>query len=99
MKCRIVALTTLLATMALTVPVTAQIQNPSQEFFEQGREQLEREIEILQQEPLDFEQNLEDSPVEPELEVPPSPTSDSSQKPNEVETPSEKPNEVKDNDS
>lgn len=54
MKFEVVALTTLLSTMGITVPVMAQIQRPSQDFFDQGRQRLEREIQILQGRPLDL---------------------------------------------
>jgi hypothetical protein len=94
MKFRRLALTTLLTTIGLTVPAIAQIQNPSQDFFEQGREQLEREIQILQTEPPDLEQSLQEPQSEPLLEVPASPVSEPSQPPNEDETPSQPPNEV-----
>jgi hypothetical protein len=93
MKAVVVALTTLVATMSLTVPVTAQIRNPSQDFFQQGRERLEREIQIIQEKPLTSEQRLQNPQSEPLLEVRPTPTSDPSQKPNEVEIPRQKPNQ------
>lgn len=94
MKFGVVALTTLLTAIGLAVPVTAQIQRPSQEFFEQGREQLEREIQNLQQAPSDSEGSLQKPRSEPVLEVSPSPESTPRQKPNEDETPKQKPNEV-----
>jgi hypothetical protein len=94
MKIRVVALTSLVATITLTVPATAQIRNPSQDFFEQGREQLEREIQVLQTEPLNLEEKLEKPPSEPLPEVSPSPTTPPSEKPNEVVVPSPQPNEV-----
>jgi hypothetical protein len=73
MKFEVVALTTLLSTMGITVPVTAQIQRPSQDFFDQGRQRLEREIQILQGGPLDIGESLQEVQSEPSLEVPPSP--------------------------
>ncbi len=94
MKFGVVALTTLLTAIGLAVPVTAQIKRPSQEFFEQGRDQLEREIQNLQQAPSDSQGSLEKPRSEPVLEVSPSPESTPSQKPNEDETPTHKPNEV-----
>jgi hypothetical protein len=99
MKSEIALLTILLATIGLSVPVTAQIRNPSQDFFEQGRVQLEREIESLQGEPHESEQNSQKPRSEPLLEVSPSPADGSTQKPNEGKTPSEKPNEVNNNKS
>jgi hypothetical protein len=94
MKSGVVALITLLTSMGLAVPVTAQIQSPSQDFFEQGREQLEREIQVLQGNPPNSEQSLQKPHSEPVLEVSPSPASDRNQKPNEVEIPSQKPDAV-----
>jgi hypothetical protein len=95
MKFEVVALTTLLSTMGITVPVTAQIQRPSQDFFDQGRQRLEREIQILQGGPLDIGESLQEVQSEPSLEVPPSPESYPSAEQNEVETSSQKkPNEV-----
>ena len=94
MKLTGIALTTILITISLTVPVIAQIKRPSQDFFEQGREQLEREIQNLQQAPSDSEGSLQKPRSEPVLEVSPSPESTPRQKPNEDETPTHKPNEV-----
>lgn len=85
MKYRVVALTTLLTTIGLTVPVMAQIQRPSQDFFDQGRQQLEREIKLLQGTPIDIEETLPNRQSEPLLEVRPLPESSSSEQ-NEVET-------------
>lgn len=94
MKPGIVILTTLLTAIGLSIPVTAQIRNPSQDFFERGREQLEREIESLQEEPPESEQNPQKRQSQPLLEVSPSPTNEPTQKPAEDETPSQKPHEV-----
>ena len=94
MKIRVVAFTIVVTTLGLTIPVTAQIRNPSQDFFEQGREQLEREIQILQTEPFTLEGNLEASPSEPALEVSPSPVNSPNENPNEEETPSQQSDEV-----
>lgn len=93
MKFGVVVLTTLLTTMGLTVPVAAQIQRPSQDFFEQGRQQLEREIQILQGAPIDIGETLQNLQSEPLLEVRPLPQSSSSEQ-NQVETFRQKPNEV-----
>lgn len=93
MKFRVAALTSLIATMGLTVPVMAQIRNPSQDFFERGREQLEQEIQILQAEPFTLEGNLEASPSEPLLEVTPSPANPPSEQPTVEETPTQQPDE------
>lgn len=94
MKLRIVSITTLIATIGLTVPVMAQIRNPSQDFFDRGREQLEREIQVLQGESFNLEENLKKPSSEPLLEVSPSPTHSPSETSNEVETPSQPPNQV-----
>jgi hypothetical protein len=104
MKFGIVALTTLITTIGLAVPVNAQIRRPSQDFFDQGRERLEREIQGLQGEPSNSEQSLKKPQAEPLLEVSPLPGSDRIQPPNQVEipkpvpsedeTPSQKPDEV-----
>ena len=92
MNIKLVLVSTLIGTIGLTVPVTAQIRNPSQDFFDRGREQLEREIQVLQGEgePFSLEGNLEQPPSEPILEVSPSP----SETPDAVETPSQPPNPV-----
>jgi hypothetical protein len=94
MKIKVVAFTVFVTTLGLTVPGMAQIRNPSQDFFEQGRERLEREIQILQTEPFTIEGNLEASPSEPAIEVSPSPVNPANQNPNQEETPSQQPNEV-----
>ena len=93
MKIRVAALTSLLATIGLTVPVMAQIRNPSQDFFEQGREQLEQQIQILQAEPFTLNGNLEAPHQEPLLEVTPSPANPPSEQPNVEETPTQQPDE------
>ena len=100
MKSGRVALTTLLlTTIGLSVPVMAQIRNPSQDFFEQGRERLEREIESLQGESTESEQNPQKPQSAPLLEISPSPADDSTQKPTEEKIPSQKPNQVNNNKS
>jgi hypothetical protein len=94
MKTGRVALTTLLlTTIGLSVPVMAQIRNPSQDFFEEGREQLEREIESFQGESTESEQNPQKPQSQPLLEISPSLDNDSIQKPSEDKIPSQKPNE------
>ena len=90
MNIKLVLLSTLIGTIGLTVPVMAQIRNPSQDFFDRGREQLEREIQVLQGESSNLEGNQEKQPSEPLLEVSPSPT----EIPDAVETPSQPPNPV-----
>lgn len=81
MNSRIVTFTTLLASLNLALPVSAQILRPSQEFFEEGREQLEQEIQILQIDPFDLDaessqdpdldESLQQGESEPLLEVQP----------------------------
>lgn len=92
MNIKLLLVSTLIGTIGLTVPVTAQIRNPSQDFFDRGREQLEREIQGLQGEgePFSLEGNLEQPPSEPILEVSPSP----SETPDAVETQSQPPNQA-----
>lgn len=92
MNIKLILVSTLIGTIGLTVPVTAQIRNPSQDFFDRGREQLEREIQVLQGagEPFSLEGNLEQPPSEPILEVSPSPT----ETPAAVEAPNQPPNAV-----
>ena len=90
MNIKLILVSPLIGTIGLTVPVTAQIRNPSQDFFDRGREQLEREIQVLQGESLNLQGNLEQRPSEPILEVSPSP----SDTPDAVETPNQPPNPV-----
>jgi hypothetical protein len=96
MNIKLILVSTLIGTIGLTVPVTAQIRNPSQDFFDRGREQLEREIQVLQGagEPFSLEGNLEQPASEPILEVSPSPTTFPSETQDGVETPSPQPNQV-----
>ncbi len=94
-KSGIVALTVLVSTIGLIVPVAAQIRNPSQDFFEQGRERLEREIQQIQTNTDNSEENQQKPKSEPLLEVLPSPESSPTQKPRDLETPMQKPNEPK----
>ncbi len=93
MKVKVVALTLLVATMGVAVPVMAQTRNPSQDFFEQGRDQLEREIQNLQTQPITLEDKVDTPPSEPLLEVSPAPTNPANEKPNQVETPNQQPSQ------
>ena len=81
--------------MGLAVPVSAQIRNPSQDFFEQGRDRLEREIHVLQENSPNLEQSNQKPQSKPLLEVRPSPGSTTNEKPNAVEIPQQQPNEVR----
>lgn len=94
MNIKVVLLSTLIGTTGLTVPVMAQIRNPSQDFFDRGREQLEREIQVLQGESINLGVNLEKQPSEPILDTSPIPIPSPSETPNEVETPTQQPNQV-----
>lgn len=94
MNIKVVLLCTLIGTTGLTVPAIAQIRNPSQDFFDQGREQLEREIQVLQGESLDLGDNHEKQPSEPILNTSPAPTPPPNETPNEVKTPTQQPNQV-----
>lgn len=76
MKFSSVAVSTILTIAGLAIPVIAQIQRPSQDFFNQGRDQLEREIQVIQNESSNSPQNPQKSPSEPILEISPTPTSD-----------------------
>lgn len=93
-KSGLLALAALVSTICLIVPVSAQIRNPSQDFFEQGRERLEREIQQIQTNPDYSEENKQKPKSEPLLEVRPSPEISPNQQPREVETPQQKPNDV-----
>ncbi|NEO33125.1 MAG: hypothetical protein F6K36_22410 [Symploca sp. SIO3C6] len=93
MKYPVAALTVLL-TLCLGVPVAAQSRNSSQDFFEQGWDELEREVRILQTEESDPakllsdpEELLQQSPSESTLEVCPDPDSELNQQFNEEEIP------------
>jgi len=87
MNYKVLALTTLLTTMGFALPGTAQNQNRSQDFFEQGWEQIEREIEILREKPLEEEANSQSPESEPLLDVQPSPTIQSGEQLDEEEIP------------
>ena len=87
MNYKVLAITTLLTTMGFALPGTAQNQNRSQDFFEQGWEQIEREIEILREKPLEEEANSQSPESEPLLDVQPSPTSQSGEQLDEEEIP------------
>ena len=87
MNYKVLALTTLLTTMGFALPGTAQNQNRSQDFFEQGWEQIEREIEILREKPLEEEANSQSPESEPLLDVKPSPVNESGEQLDEEEIP------------
>lgn len=70
LKFTFVLLTTIVTAISVITPVIAQIIRPSQDFFDQGREQLEREIQFLQDSP-NTPQNPQKKPA-PILEVSPS---------------------------
>lgn len=100
MKIKVISSIIILTAVDFTVPVVAQIQRPSQDFFNQGREQLEREIQVIQSESSNSPQNLQKPQSEPILEISPSPTSDAfggsqsdhrNQQPDPVATPSPTP--------
>lgn len=91
MKSGAIALTILLYSMGLAVPVMAQLRNPSQDFFERGREQLEREIQVLQGESPDSEQSRQQPDSEPLLDVRPAPESRPNPIPEEDDPSSPKP--------
>ena len=59
MKSTIVILTTIFTTIGITGQAMAQARTPAQEFFEQGWDQLEREIRILQNEKPEAEESLQ----------------------------------------
>jgi hypothetical protein len=94
MKFGVVVLTIAVTSMGLTVPVLAQIRNPAQDFFWQGRQRLEREIQVLQENPSSSDESLQEAPSKPLLEVRPARTSDTNQQQNEVETPQQQPEQV-----
>jgi hypothetical protein len=87
MKFGVVVLTIAVSSIGLTVPAIAQIRNPSQDFFWQGRQRLEREIQVLQENPSSSDETLQKPPSKPLLEVRPARASDTIQQQNEVETP------------
>ncbi|MBD1807970.1 hypothetical protein H6F98_21305 [Microcoleus sp. FACHB-SPT15] len=87
MNYKVVVLITFFTTIGFTVPGTAQIQNRSQDFFEQGWEQIEREIEILREKPLEEEANSQSPESEPLLDVKPSPVNQSGEPLDEEEIP------------
>ncbi len=94
MKFGVVVLTIAVSSIGLTVPAIAQIRNPSQDFFWQGRQRLEREIQVLQENPSSSDETLQKPPSKPLLEVRPARTSDTNQQQNEVETPQQQPEQV-----
>lgn len=84
MKLSVVLITGIVMLIGLSVPVIAQINRPSQDFFEQGREQLEREIQILREETPNTQKN-----PEPVLKVSPSPDHNSQPQPSPSATPTQ----------
>ena len=86
MKLAVVLTTVIVSIIGLNIPVIAQIIRPSQDFFEQGREQLEREIQILREESPNTQQNPQKNP-EPVLQVSPSPDHKCQTQPLPSETP------------
>ena len=93
MKFKFIALTTVVATIGLTAEFAAVARTPSQEFFEQGWQQLEQEIQILQGGNSGVDENLQPIESQPLLEVNPSPSPEANQQPDEVETPSQQPDQ------
>lgn len=85
LKFTLVLLTTIVTAISIIAPVIAQINRPSQDFFDQGREQLEREIQILQDSP-NTPQNPQRKPT-PILEVSPSPDHERKPQPLPSKTP------------
>lgn len=80
MKFTIVILTTVVTTIGIAGQGMAQARTPSQEFFEQGWQQLEREIRTLQDENPEAEENLQrQSGGKPILDV--NPTAESEPRP------------------
>lgn len=77
-----------LATIGMVAPVTAQLRSPSQDFFEQGWEQLEREIQNLQTTPPAAEL-LEEADLNPTPEVCPVDEREACPEPSRNETPQE----------
>lgn len=94
MNYKVVVVITLFTTIGFAVPGTAQIQNRSQDFFEQGWEQIEREIEILREKPLEEEANSQSPESQPLLDIRPSAASQSGEQLDEEAIPSEKPKET-----
>lgn len=82
-----ITLITLITTIGFAIPGNAQIQNRSQDFFDEGWEQIEREIEILQEKPLAEEANSQSPESEPLLDVKPSPVDESGEQLDEEEIP------------
>jgi hypothetical protein len=94
MKFGVALITTIVTIISVAVPVIAQINRPSQDFFERGREQLEREIKILRQESPNTQRNPQKPRSEPVLEVSPSPNSDRQPNPSLSETPKPQPTQM-----
>jgi DNA-directed RNA polymerase specialized sigma54-like protein len=97
MKFTIGILTTVLTTISITGQAMAQARTPAQEFFEQGWDQLEREIRILQNDKPEAEESLQhESGGKPLLDV--NPTADSETHPEieGIETPNSQPEPIDD---
>jgi len=97
MKFTIVILTTILTTIGITSGAMVQARTPTQEFFEQGWDQLEREIRILQQDNPEAEESLQqESETEPLLEVNPTADSETRLEIEGIEPPNSQPDPVDD---
>jgi hypothetical protein len=79
---------TWLAIISMAAPVAAQLRSPSQDFFEQGWEQLEREIQNLQTNPPATEL-LEEADSNPTPEVCSADEGEACPEPSPNETPQE----------
>jgi hypothetical protein len=90
MKLMVVLSTAIVLIIGLNIPGIAQINRPSQDFFEQGREQLEREIQILREESPNAQENTQKKP-EPVLQVSPSPDQEPQPQPSPSATPKPRP--------
>lgn len=92
MKFTLVILTTIFTTIGITDQVLAQARTPAQEFFEQGWEQLEREIRTLQEDNPEAQENGQQQPnSKPLLEVSPKDESDTSSEIEGIELPNSQP--------
>lgn len=89
LKFTVVFLTAWVTTISLIAPGIAQIIRPSQDFFNQGREELEREIQILRESP-NTPENPQKTP-EPILKVSPSPANEANPLPSATPSPTPEP--------
>jgi len=88
MKFKRVILTTIVTTIGITSQTMAQARTPTQEFFQEGWDQLEREIRILQEDKPEAEESLQqESETEPLLEVNPTAESETRPEMEEIEPP------------